>query len=151
MLLHPCITFCFFLIIHWQLLNLWPTATFWSSFGIDQKNVYYLQAISNLAFLFSPSYHQVLYVQYINSVLVNLLIFGHFWFCYLKSVMGLCGSVVPKRQKRWQKLYAQITLSSVLPLLYRVLLPQKAVGTMWNGACAINYSLNTCGENQTLV
>lgn len=33
--------------------------------------------------------------------------------------------------------------------IYRVLPPQKAVGRMWNGACAINYSFNTfCGENQ---
>lgn len=33
--------------------------------------------------------------------------------------------------------------------IYRVLLPHKTVGKMWNGPCAINYSFNTfCGENQ---
>lgn len=63
--------------------------------------------------------------------------------------MGLRASVVTKIQKLCQKQYAQITLSSVLSLLYRVLLPHKAVGKMWNGACAINYSFNPfCEENQ---
>lgn len=33
--------------------------------------------------------------------------------------------------------------------IWRALLPHKALGKMWNGACEINYSFNTfCRENQ---